>query len=478
MSSTSLSTSLPSQRNFGTYSSASAIWSGAKYRFISIAPTGPGLAGIVFTIGCLFGAVVHWYLQRNTASSGNGRAYCSDISCRERYQHRFGYAPLKGSQLTQLSPQEEELRAHLKESDLILLSPEAAKLKALRDRVCVVFYSILIGAVLIAGVAWNTKNSTFHQFSLAFLSMAAGVNLGNYARKYFLSAPPKEFYDKDNDQQIKELVERFHRDVGISDLHLTTFSDHLRYFNPVKLRDEICKKFGNRKYLFLRGCRLVDDDLRRLAQAGWFSNLDSMNISDNPQITGLGLKSIGEAGGKSLTSINLSNTDLTDDDLKQMAESGYFNNLEELIICHNPRITGAGLACLIEGGFKNLKWLDMRGNPLILGKNLDKWSGKKGFEKLEAFSLGYTGLTKDEFERILEENDWIRNLRGLDVAGNPKLECPSNIAKLTNLAQYSPPYQVPKLWFDGMGLHVESRPNFRTPDFQALVKNKKVCLTD
>jgi hypothetical protein len=293
--------------------------------------------------------------------------------------------------------------------------------------------------------------------------MAAGVNLGNYAREYYLSNSDKEYYDKDNDQQIKKFVEEFDYNVFDScDLNLSPFSDHLRYFDPDKLREETYKKFGKKwGSLTLRGCRLIDDDLGRLAKAGWFSNLGTIHINDNPQLTGIGLRYIGEARGKYFTCLNLSNTDLTDDDLKQMADSGCFNHLSKLIICYNPRITGEGLAYLIGRGCRNLQWLNVGGNPLILGEDLEKWSGKEGLESLEVLSLSYSGLTGDEFERIIEENEWIKNLRGLEVSGNPELTCPSNIAKLTNLSMYDIPYNRPTVWFEGCGLIIKECPKFK-----------------
>ncbi len=402
---------------------------------------------------------MNWFLQRNTTSSGDGRDYCTQILCRDLYQYRSGCEPLQGNTLTQLSPQEEELRTHLRESELIQLSPQEKKLKALRDRVSAVFHSVLIGAVLIAGAAWYAQDPVCNQISLAFLSMAAGINLGNYAREYCLSNPPKEYYDKDNDQQIIEFVKGFTDDVcKFYNLNLSPFSDHLRYFNPIKLREETYKKFDKQwGSLTLRGCRLTDEDLGSLAKAGWFSNPFSINVSDNPQLTGVGLNYVGEAGGGNITYLNLSNTDLTDDDLKQMVESGYFENLRHLVICYNPRITGEGLA-LIKAGFKNLVFLYANGNPLMLGENLEKWSGKGGFENLEVLSLSYSGLTGDEFERILEENDWIKNLKGLEVSGNPELKCPSNVAKLTNLSTYELVDGL--VHFEGRGLIIKNCPTF------------------
>jgi hypothetical protein len=481
----SLSTPLQSERTFDAYSSASAIWSGAKDRFVSIIPTGLGLAGMVFTVSFLFGAVVNWFLQRKTTFSGDGKDYCTQTLCRDIYQYRSGYAPLQGNELTQLSPQEDELRIHLRESELIQLSPAEAKLKILRDRISTVFHAVLKGALLVAGLAWYTDDPLCPQLSLAFLAMGAGINLGYYAREYYLRRSTKDYYDKDNDQQIKELVKGFTDDVcSSSNLNLSPFSDHLRYFNPIKLKEETYKKLG-KKYdsLTLRGSRLADDDLGRLAKAGWLSNLSSINISDNPQLTGIGLKYLGEMVGKNLTFLNLSNTDLTDDDLKQMIGSGCFNSLEKFIICHNPRITGEGLAYLIQGGLENLEWLNVGGNPLILGENLDKWSGKKGFERLKALSLDCSGLTRDEFERIIEENDWIKNLKGLDVSGNPELTCPSNIAKLTNLSKYDIPYGLPTVWFEGCGLFVKKCPKFGptkehklTEGFKALLQSQQAFL--
>lgn len=463
-----------SEKIFDAYSNMSAIWSGAKDRLVSIVPTGSGLVGIVFIVSFLFGTVVNWFLQRNTTFSGDGRDYCTQILCRDLYQNRSGYAPLQGNALTKLSPQEEEFRIHLRENELIQLSPQEAKLKTQRDRVSAVFYYVLMGAALAVWAAWYINNPACTQFSLAFLTMAAGVNLGYYARENYLNNPAKEYYDMNNERQIKELVKGFTDDVCFSsNLNLSPFSDHLRYFDSDKLKEEISRRFDDYKSLTLRGCRLIDDDLGRLAKAGWFSNLSSINISDNPQLTGIGLKYIGEARGKYLTFLNLSNTDLTDDDLKQMAESDCFNHLKTLIICYNPRITGEGLAYLIERGFKNLVSLYVNGNPLIFGANLDKWSGKGGFESLEVFSLSYSGLTGNEFERILEENDWIKNLKGLEVSGNPELKCPSNIAKLTNLCTYELVNGL--VWFAGRGLIIKKCPKFGPTNegFRALMRSRK-----
>ena len=110
-------------------------------------------------------------------------------------------------------------------------------------------------------------------------------------------------------------------------------------------------------------------------------------------------------------------------------------------------------------------------------------SGKGGFESLEALSVSYSGLTGDEFERLIEENEWIRNLKGLEVSGNPELICPSNIDKLTNLSMYDIPYNRPTVWFEGSGLIIKKCPKFKATEeypqkLVALFQGRKAYLED
>ncbi|HVX00326.1 MAG TPA: hypothetical protein VHA52_07825, partial [Candidatus Babeliaceae bacterium] len=178
----------------------------------------------------------------------------------------------------------------------------------------------------------------------------------------------------------------------------------------------------------------TDLDLIRLVEAGWFNNR-TLNLSNNRAVTAKGLMYIGSKN--QLTELDLSHTNLKDDDLRQMAESGHFNHVQKLILCNNPGISAKGLLEWVgKKGFASLEWLNISHNTQFTGVHLQDWMSSEGFTKLEVLELRDTNLTTEDLQQMIERSSWIRNLRGLNLVENQAFRrFPSNILQLTNLAQ-------------------------------------------
>ncbi len=201
-------------------------------------------------------------------------------------------------------------------------------------------------------------------------------------------------------------------------------------FNPAHGKEPV--------YLSLSDMDLTDSDLKRLGEAGWFEGLKTLDLSNNPLITAKGLSWVGNKCSQTLEGLNLSCTNLADDDLRQMAELGYFNQLEGLILGENPRLSGEGLAWMAEKGFKGLKRLDLSGNSQVLKRGLREWLKKEGFENLEILNLSMTDIIEEDLEKMIREAKWFRKLKGLALQRCCCLKkFPSNILELKELDDYS-----------------------------------------
>ncbi|MGH2613029.1 MAG: hypothetical protein ACRDFB_08295, partial [Rhabdochlamydiaceae bacterium] len=136
--------------------------------------------------------------------------------------------------------------------------------------------------------------------------------------------------------------------------------------------------------------------------------------------------------------LDLSDIDLTDDNLKEMAQIGLFNNVPRLVLSHNPRLTGRGIAWVAESGFASLQELHLSGNMQLIKTNLSQWIEKDGFKNLISLNLAATGITENELEQMIEKAEWFRKLKGLNLDWNDDLrKFPSNILKLTNLDDHA-----------------------------------------
>jgi hypothetical protein len=205
------------------------------------------------------------------------------------------------------------------------------------------------------------------------------------------------------------------------------------------LGTRIYEEFKDCRQINLKNCDLTDADVQRLAQAGWFCKFHGINLSYNAKLTSRTLNCISQrtfAGSKnSITSINLSKTNLTDDGLNLIAQSETFSQVSELIIRNNPLISGQGLAYVGEHA-KNLCSLDIGRNPqLFKEKELDKWIKRPGFNTLAGLRIYLNEMTTNIFERLLDETLWFKKLTGLDIRYNPELHLSSRIGELKSLSE-------------------------------------------
>lgn len=227
------------------------------------------------------------------------------------------------------------------------------------------------------------------------------------------------------------------------EVELSSHINKLRNMSIAELEllgTRIYEEFKECRQINLKGCNLTDSDVEQLAQAGWFSKFLGVNLSYNTKLTSRTLNCILQktfAGFKnSIISINLSQTNLTNDGLKLMTESGIFAQVSELIIRDNPLISGQGLAYIGEYA-KNLCSLDIGRNPQLLKEQeVDKWINKPGFNALKGFRVYFTEMTTKVFERLLDETVWFKKLTGLDIRYNPELHLSSRIGELKNLSEF------------------------------------------
>ncbi len=218
--------------------------------------------------------------------------------------------------------------------------------------------------------------------AILFGALSSGVILG---------IKIQEYYNKNSDQKINDFLQGLkpsdRGSVVEASLSLSGYRECWNYFNVTKLGKKIDEAF----------------------QAD--SNLQLLDLSD---------------------------TDLTDDTLREMAQTDLFNNVSRLCLSNNPRLTGKGIAWIAEKGFAGLKRLDLSYNQQIIKTGLDEWVGKSGFKKLTSLNLAATGIRENELEAMIERAEWFRELKGLNLDWNNKLvKFPSNISRLTNLDKHS-----------------------------------------
>jgi predicted HAD superfamily phosphohydrolase YqeG len=299
---------------------------------------------------------------------------------------------------------------------------------------------LLVGAEIVALAA--TGSTIFSLFGrinskivVTFLSLTTGFILGMQAHKHD---------DGNNDQKINEFVEKIkNSQFNQNDqLDLSNYYSSLRHFNLVKLGKKIQESFKPSSYwscttLILSNCQLRDTDLQQLADAGWFSNFQKIDLSDNARLTHRSLVQIAKAADHKLEILDLTRVNLTDDDLEQMACSGFFKQLRTLILCDNPHLTGKGIAWIAQKGFESLQILDLRANSQILKKGFQDWLETDGFKNLEVLDLSATDIGENELQQMIEKTDWFKNLKGLNVSCcNHLKKFPPNISMLIQLKEH------------------------------------------
>lgn len=269
----------------------------------------------------------------------------------------------------------------------------------------------------------------------------------------------------------------------LSLLSLQGYRGCLAYFNSVKLGQEISKKFeeGDLNILDLSETDLTDDDLQGLAQANVFEHVTRLILSGNHRLTGKGIANIAEARLQDLAlkALDLRNTDLTDDDLLQLAQADRFHNVSRLILSDNPRLTGRGIAHIGKRGFIGLKSLCLGGNSQVVATDMDEWITMDGFQELETISLANTGITKIQLEQMIERSPWFKQLKGLNISWNDSLEeYPNNLVKLTELGEgwsQSVLLSGGPIYFHGRGIYSAQRGNPSSPlPVQTLLKAYKM----
>lgn len=293
-----------------------------------------------------------------------------------------------------------------------------------------------VGFSLLTGIGLAALSSyplTMRSISV-FSSLTAGLLLGIKGYEYFSNQATRKINLLF--KRLKESQKYAHPPVK---LELTKYSDELKYLDLKKLSKKIDEETSDWKpptQLNLSKLDLTDDTLKQLGAAPWFKNVEEVDLSENPRLTVEGLKWLGKTGFSHLKTLNLNYMNLTDNDLKQMAESGHFSHLQRLDIAVNPQLTGKGLRW-IGTGFMNLQALDISHNHQVLSKDLDAWIESDGFKHLEVLHFCDMNLTGDILGKMIDQAVWIQHLKGFNISNNSGLtQLPCNLSKLTGLEEH------------------------------------------
>ena len=425
-----------------------ATWPGVKGRLVSIISSRPGSAGVVLTSGVALGVFAVWIIDRIFQKKHEQLVVNSYDYYQTSQDNRLSNKP------NARSPQEVNIENRLK----------------------TIYATALLLPITIAIAI--LKISDFDQACFSFPFLTLGFAVG---------AQTISYYHKNSDHKIYELFQPLKQDSLIAlanQLDLSYYWGYLRYLNLAKLGKIIQSEFNDCHTLVFQKCGLTNNDLRKLKEADWFSLFPHINVRNNPQLTAVGIKWIGEGGDRKLVTLDLSRTDLTDNDLIQMAASGYFNHLQTLIIQDNPRITGKGLVRLGGSGFEKLTMLDIGGNSQLLSKDLDEWMVKGEFKNLRALGLSRSNITENDLQKMIEKVEWFRNLHGLDLDYSINLKkFPANISQMTQLSVRCIDISIGGLGYSGNYVHFNGEGLFFrkygrefefTPEFMALWKARKV----
>lgn len=310
------------------------------------------------------------------------------------------------------------------------------------------------------------------QNTAIFSVLTAGLLVGIKGYEYFSNQALRKF-----NQYFESFKRQRHPFYGVPErLSFKGYADELKDLDLRKLSKKIGEEAGGwvpPTILDLYALDLTDDTLKQLGDAPWFKKVETLFLSHNSKITVEGLKWVGENGFPHLKSLGIAGMNLTDDDLKQLAESGHFIHLEWLGIGSNPKLTGKGMRW-IGTGCPNLKVLFVCSNPQVLSQHLDEWIGCDGFKHLDSLDLRKTNLTSAILEKMIEQAKWIRRLKGFDISYNSTLtHLPSNIWSLMLEKPGSPGEAA---IYNGRGLYCRgcSDSLYDDPVFIAFMKSGKI----
>jgi hypothetical protein len=432
------------------------FWSNSKKRLVSLITSQASLVSMGLSLGVISGMAALWMIDQKSPKTHEG------YNCVHWERHNYPTFDLK------------------KEEDL-----KKQELQARLKRIYKTSVSVILGSVPFVIATFRSTTS----IPIFFSSFAIGFTLGVYG---------KEYHHRHSSAKIKEFVQWLKQNYRISphlsrEFDIAYYYDYLKYFDLTKLGQEIQENYTRCHTLAFQSCHLTDRDLINLKKASWFTQFKAIIFNKDtryplqscPKITIAGLKQVMEAGVQVLKTLDLSQTNLADEDLIQMADSNCFVHLNKLSIRNNPKITGKGLGYIIEKGFDDLTMLDISGNSQLLGSELDHWVGKKGFNELTSLEFDHMDLTENNLERMLNEVEWFGHLKGLKIEHNPKLKrIPNNIDKLTSLIPNSSfPIEQQPVYYYGQGLFIRQynneeflKSNSKSIEFHKLIKAHQVTL--
>lgn len=323
--------------------------------------------------------------------------------------------------------------------------------------------TVSISAIAISlAVVFRPSVSVITRMAMVMFSAYAGFTM--QAKKSQYNFPIEVFIRK-----IKEAHEQ-----GKTPTRRLNFSyKNLKSVDLIKLGQRIQEEFKDFQELTLDGIDLTDEQLKQMAESGWFKNVRKLELGCNPQLTGQGIKWMMEGGCGNLEMLILDYTNLNDEALRWMAESGNFKKLKVLSFS-STQATSKGLEWIAKSGFESLEKLIVGEVKLELGP----WLSHTGLPNLETFDLSCTKLTEELLSQMIEGSNWIKKLKGFDISYSGLHSLPGNISSLTNLGKYEPPQfkdRIDNRMFRFQGLIITGCFIWNsTPELDELIKAGKV----
>ena len=162
-----------------------------------------------------------------------------------------------------------------------------------------------------------------------------------------------------------------------------------------------------------RTAKIFASDLETLfAQPNWSANVKRFNLS-NCDMSDTKFHLWNSKIQTGLEIIELTETNLGDEELNSLCTKAHFKNLSELIVGKNTKISEAGISSILTGSAKDsIVKLDLSG--CCLNDN-----GIKGFSEnmIQVLDLGFNDISSAGMLSLIKSNKF-RNVRELSITGN------------------------------------------------------------
>lgn len=284
------------------------------------------------------------------------------------------------------------------------------------------FHSACYGMLLLTTLYGTTAligqptMTTLTVVIVIFTGLASGFEL---VKKYYGTV------EQESCERVQSMTKKteYHRGWDV-----VWIKEYDRYADLRKFREELLKSNiteNQLNYLLLNDLGLTDVDLNRFKEAQWLEHLKLLDLSNKESSSNKVSAQAVLYCGDELEILKLTNCDLTDEDLRQLAESGKCRNVKWLALGNNPKITWEGVMKYLGGDkFSSLERLDLSGNLQLKGKPMKEWIDNhpieqdRHFKYLKSMELMDMELTAEELEPMIAHFPWFQNLEGLNLCNN------------------------------------------------------------